>query len=238
MQVANSDISVAVPCVYYSDILSITLPRMLKHFPNITVLTSPDDGQTINLANDCGAAILVTDRWYKKGATFSKSSALNEWLFQVDHKGLEWRLTLDADIFLPQELPPLSHDRDLKGLYSVRRRMCTALEDWEMMREGTKKWKDFPIAIPVVKNGQVWGKRRTKNPAAICGYFQFWHYLKAMGKRYFPYSPNAACYDVDFALSFPEELRSFIEGVEVLHLGPQKVNWDGRCAPRWDVSFL
>lgn len=107
--------------------------------------------------------------------------------------------------------------------------------EWGLFARGKLAWTDFPTSVPPVKNGAVWGKRRTSNPAAICGYFQLWNYVRCRGKKYFPYSPSAACYDVDFALSFPEHLRMFLEDVEVLHLGPQRVNWDGRVSEAWGM---
>lgn len=234
MSITNEDISAVVPCVNYADILSITLPRMIMHFPNITILTSAHDKETIRLAAKHGVSTLISNRWHKNGASFSKSSAVNEWMFRINHNDCKWRLTLDADILFPEMIQNLTERLDDRGLYSVRRRMCDSPKELQMLRAGQKGWEDFPVHIPKVKNGTVWGgKRRTRNPVAICGYFQLWHSVHCAGKKYFPYSPNAAGYDVDFALSFPEHMRSFIEGIDVLHLGSPIANWDGRMTPSW-----
>ena len=98
---------------------------------------------------------------------------------------------------------------------------------------GFLNWDDFPLSVPPIKNGKVWGCLPTSNPAALCGYVHLWNLKHSIGMKRLPNSNNAARYDVGFALSFPETMRGFLENREVLHLGPEEANWNGRCSERW-----
>ena len=230
-------IEVIIPCLRYGDFLSITLPETKRWFTAITVLTAPEDDETIAIAQRAGVSLHLTSSWFKDGARLNKAAAINSCLDELHLEGTDsWVLLLDADIIVQNDLHEDVMTLDPKGLYSVKRRMCEGMEDWLDMCRGRCRVEDFPLYVPGVENGKVWKHRPTDNPAALCGYFQLWHITKSTGLKRMPASPNAADYDVEFAFSFPETARKFIDGQEVLHLGPRKTNWDGRISPRWDLS--
>ena len=230
-------IEVIITSVGYGDFLAITLPETKQWFESITVVTAPEDRNTIALAEREGVSTHITSVWHENGARFNKAAAINSVL---DHLALDgtdsWVLSLDADILLHADLRPDVADLDSQGLYSIKRRMCETEQEWRELVTGRRRVDELPLYVPAVVNGKVWKHRPTDNPAALCGYLQLWHATKAVGVKRLPASTNAAGYDVLFAFSFPDALRSFIEGREVLHLGPRKTNWDGRVSPWWNLS--
>jgi hypothetical protein len=224
----------AVPCVAYDDFLQITLPANRTKLPSITVLTAPWDLQTISIAREHSVKLMVTDSW-RRGGSFNKARALNEWLDRITLDAIPetWLLLLDADILIPPGKELLLDQLDPTGLYSARRRMCMDPSSFLDYSENRRTLQSFPLRIPPIRNGRAWGHFPTSNPAALSGYMQLWCPDGSDGLKRFPESQNAAGYDVTFALSFPEEKRYFLQDIDVLHLGPPKVNWNGRSSARW-----
>jgi hypothetical protein len=229
-------IETVVPCVGYDDFLGLTLPRNLELLESITVLTAPDDEHTAVIARNCGARLHITDAW-SQGGPFNKARALNEWMDSLSKVGPDvWILTLDADILLLSADRLARLDLDRRVLYGVHRRMCEDYSAWTDFAGGHRDILSYPRDVLPIRNGRVWGRRPTSNPAALSGYFQMWNSQHAAGARRFPERPSAAQYDVEFALSFSQNDRKFIEDYEVLHLGPSKTNWSGRRSPRWEYK--
>ena len=234
------DIRAVVPCVEYDDFLALTLPHTLALFPSLTVLTSPIDQATIALATRLGAQVYITDAWHI-GGPLNKASALNEWLDHSTHEPADpWFLVLDADIILPAAFFAHLDRLNLEGhlnrrtLYSARRRMCHDRSALEAFLDGKKPLQDFPFDTPLIIEGQVFGDIPVNNLAGLAGYLHLWSPQHAAGNPLFPVTGTAEGYDLQFALSFPEENRSYLDPLEVLHIGPTFVNWHGRRSPRWD----
>ncbi len=101
-------------CVEYSDFLQWTLPLNLEHFDTFVVVTSSRDKATQDIANECGAELVVSDAYLEGGATFNKGRMMNAGLRHLDGDG--WLLFTDADIIFPPnlraDLERLSLDRD------------------------------------------------------------------------------------------------------------------------------
>lgn len=226
-------IEVAIACVDYDDFLRLTLPVNARHQFNITVLTSPDDQATIRIARDCGVSLLVTTAW-SYGGPFNKARALNEWLggISIDRQN-RWHLVLDADVMLPPSATLRLEGLNAQGLYGARRRLCEDEAAWNEFAKHKRTIDSFPAEELPLKNGRVWGACPTSNVAGLCGYFQLWHPKHSLGARRFAQRPTAARYDLDFALSFPDETRALIPRYDVLHLGITKVDWAGRRSKRW-----
>lgn len=226
-------LQVGICCVEYDDFLGITLPHNVLYLPSVTVITAPWDHKTIAIAEQAGATVLATDAW-KVGGPFNKGRALNEWIRKVQQTSTEstWLLSLDADILLPSGGISLA-GLDPTCLYGVKRRMCPDQIAFRQYTEGTRSLLSFDCNIPKVRNGMVWGHRPTSNPAALQGYFQLWCPASASGAAWFDETGTAAGYDVQFGLSFPSNNRRYLESIEVLHLGLEKTNWEGRASTRW-----
>lgn len=231
-------LTIITTCVRYWDFLGLTLDSMLAMGDRVIVATSLQDRETIDLVEKSDAELFVTSAWTKDKAVFNKGAALQE---AIAYAAPEWLLLTDADTFLMP--PPPNHqpvDTLPKGyLYGAQRRMCNVEADWQRVAQD-HTWRMLPLqAFPPVrggskgKPGRVWGHRPTANPIALQGYFQLWHYptnpfeLKS--------SRTAAKYDVSLALNWPDDKRVVIPWpmYTVVHLGPSKVNWQGRNSPRW-----
>jgi hypothetical protein len=230
----GNEIQAVVACVNYDDFLRRTLPATLHRIPRVTVLTSPDDFATIDLAVSNGANFMTTDAW--KHGRFNKARALNDWLrtvLAIDPHS--WLLAMDADILLPPG-PPLSTERlDARALYGAKRRMCESEGAWSEYARGTLPFESFDLESIPIEQGMMWGYLPTSNPAGLVGYFQLWN-PGASHVRHFMESGTAADYDVTFGLSFPDESRRYFPGLEVLHLGTCRENWAGRKSARWSCA--
>jgi aminoglycoside phosphotransferase (APT) family kinase protein len=220
------NVPVGIVCHHYADFLRHTLPQTLRHFSNVTVITAEQDHDTISFVQGSGAKVFLSDVWFQEGAAFNKSAALNQWL---SLQPMTWALILDADIYLPDSFELNLTELNSQCLYSVPRRICEL--EWDWLCPASRR-PDYPLAIPPVRNGMVW-RRPTSQPAALSGYFHLWN-RGTTGKAFFPSSPNAAEYDVEFALQFPEQQRHYMPG-DVIHLGPVKQNWSGRVSPPWTL---
>jgi hypothetical protein len=205
-----------VVCVNYDDLLSITLPRNLRHLRECLVVTSPDDVRTQELVRTTpGARLHVTDAFSRHGATFNKGLALEEGFDVLGREG--WILIWDADILLPDRLPL---DRLKFGsLHGARRRM---LED-------PARWHP----------GFNWAEAKPAPDAGMIGFFQLFHAADPALENVRPW------YEVTFAHAgggdayFIEHWRRrratmTVFPLEVLHLGPKDSNWFGRATPRLD----
>jgi len=221
-----SSVPVGIVCVNYSDFLRHTLPQTLRRFSDVTIITAEQDQDTIRLAKSSGAKAFVSDLWFQEGAAFNKSAAINQWL---SLQPLAWTLILDADIYLPDAFQLNVSELNPQYLYSIPRRMCE--REWDWVCPASQR-PEYPLAIPPVRNGMVW-RRPTSQPAALSGYFHLWN-RGTTGREFFPASPTAALYDVEFALQFPEQQRVYLRG-DVIHLGPPKQNWSGRVSAPWTL---
>jgi len=90
-------------CVEYEDLLAITLPRALRHFQRVLVVTSHADAATGGVvAANPPAEIFRTSAFTRGGAAFNKGAAIEEGLDQLGRRG--WICLLDADIVLPEQI--------------------------------------------------------------------------------------------------------------------------------------
>jgi lantibiotic biosynthesis protein len=226
-------IEAVIPCVHYDDFLALTLPRNVRVLDSITVLTSWDDSSTAAIADGLGLKVLRTDAW--SAGSFNKGRALNAWLDALTPVAEEtWLLVLDADIVLPESMRTCLGALDATKLYGAPRRMCDSERAWQDFAAGRRDIRSFPLDMPPVWQGRIWNLP-TVNPAAIYGCFQLWNPARSRGGTRFVEAPTAAGYDVAFALSYADADRSFVPGLEILHLGECRVNWNGRCSSRWRV---
>jgi hypothetical protein len=228
-------IETVIPCVHYDDFLRLTLPRNMRQLDRVTVLTSPEDTASIEVATGCGAKVLTTDAWWQ--GRFNKGRALNEWLDSVSPaSGPDvWYLVMDADVVLPCRQPLGERVLDPRVLYGARRRMCDDQSGWHEFSSGARGLESFPLDFALVWHGRVWNLP-TVNPAALYGCLQLWNSAHGSGAKRFREFPTAAAYDVAFALSFGEDHRAFLPDFEVLHLGESRTNWGGRRSARWQAS--
>jgi hypothetical protein len=232
------EITVIIVSVNYADMLEQTLSQVAKLFTNVVVLTSHDDEATIKICHENSVRSIEMDIWKKDGATFNKSGAINLAMEQLNaESALEWVLLLDADIYFQDNFEIDISSLKPQSLYGVRRRMCVNEQDWDAFKAGDKCAEEFPLCNAVkVKDGWIWNEYYSSNPAAICGYFQLWNYKNNEWAQAVPQTKNAAKYDVLFAFQFGEAHRHNLPTSDVVHLGEDQVNWNGRVSSIWGSS--
>lgn len=193
-----------IVCVDYSDYLSSTLPYNRHHFEEIVVVTKPTDAETIAVAERNRATIHLTDCFHADGASFNKYRAIEEGLDIIGRDG--WTCLLDADIIWPK----LTFPYEPGCLYVPLRRM---MPDWS----GT---------IPEESAWPLWPIHDLRNHWS--GYSQIFHASDLGPGPWHPLDlPNCGTGDTIFQNKWPRELRRR-PNFEVLHIGPNRVNWSGR----------
>lgn len=102
----------AMVCVDYADILAITLPRNLKHFAKVLIVTTPRDTETLRLADAYQCVTYPTEAFYERGAKFNKWLALERALEMTGWNECNptrpddgWLCLMDADVIWPTRLP-------------------------------------------------------------------------------------------------------------------------------------
>lgn len=196
-------------CVEYDDILSITLPRNRSLFEDYVIVTSIEDTKTAELATQYDCRLLITDVFYENGAVFNKGAAMEQGFDLLGRE--DWICVLDADIVLPSQL---FWPSDTEKLYVPHRRISedmTICDDWSV----------FPVKHEVEFAGycQIFNARAPWLRDVTCWYSTNWK--------------HAGGCDSDFQSLFPPRFRSRLLW-EVLHLGPDHVNWCGRVTERLD----
>lgn len=209
---------VVIPSVDYADMLEATLPAWRRLLPaaTIVVVTAKHDRATIALTRSSGAALLVTDAWYRERARFNKARALDEAFDFAERPAGEICIAIDADVhpfgaFNPDAIGP-------GALYSVDRfyvdtpatlarlvaRPALVLEELDRMTAGRR------------------------GP----GYFQA---FRARPGLTFGSYPDAGYYDLEFHRHFTGV--EVLEGLHVGHLGRKSgKNWSGRTLPKWGAA--
>lgn len=204
-------------CVDYHDILNLTLPYNRSFYEDIMVVTSSADKRTIDVAQQHGAQVHITEAFYGRKAVFNKFAAIEEALDVMGRRG--WILLLDADVVIPKQRQPINL---VPGkLYTPHRRIVPTI----------------PTEIPIEKRWRRF--KRTMVNEEFAGYFQLFHADD-------PVLGASPWHDINFtwagsADSFFnarwKESSKVRPPFEVLHLGPPFVNWAGRVTPYIDGSL-
>lgn len=234
-QTGYPEVTVIIISVDYADMLANTLPQVKKFFKNAYVLTSLDDEATVKVCQENDCSYVKLNLWQAGGTTFNKSGAINLAMTQLNARfGLDWVLYLDGDIYLQDDFELDVASLKRQSLYSLERRMCETEEDWNDFKSGKKKAEDFPYSDSLkMENGWVWGRFFSSNPAGWIGYFHLWNYKDNEWARAMPQTKSAAYLDVHFASKFGEAHRHYLPTSEVIHLGEERQNWDGRVTEYW-----
>lgn len=225
--------------VDYSDLLAITLPCNRHHFSEVTVVTTPTDLKTHEIARQNDCRIYATDVFYRNGAVFGKWQALEEGLDFIGRK--DWLTLMDADILWPKII-------DLQGilqrgwLYTPLRRMWN---EWPNSAPVDRPLMAFqyvgdPLTGTYIPEECEWSKFPIhRNTAEWAGYSQIFHCEDpALGKA--PWHQvdwkHAGGADSMFQEKWPAH-KKVRPPFECLHLGPAGQNWYGRATPYADGSI-
>lgn len=215
-------------CVNFSDYLAETLPRNRFFFNRVTVVTSPEDVDTQQIAMSNGCRV-VKSTSYLDGGDFNKGKLINEGIAASSKRC--WLCHIDADCVLPTGLRPKIAELEPKlrkheCIVGLHRKLIESYADWLRYTSGNKS-----VAVPERDGFNRPVKRQGKNVVPV-GYFQLWH---TDSKQLYPEDcPSANTSDVGFGKKFRQ--RVFIDDY-VLHLSSEKhqrgTDWEGRTSKPW-----
>jgi hypothetical protein len=115
------NINGVIVCVDYADHLAHGLASWRHGLDSLVVVTVPRDRQTLTLCGDHGVAVHETDVFYRPGAVFNKSGAIDEAL--AAHPSHDWTLLIDADVAPPSDWRSIveAADPQCGTLYGAKR---------------------------------------------------------------------------------------------------------------------
>lgn len=205
-------------CVDFSDILAVTLPRNVRFFDTVLVVTTPEDKATQEVvAGVPGARCHCTSVFFDRGAVLNKGAAIEEGFDVLGRSG--WIVVMDADIVIPAW--PLLLTPGF--LYSPLRRMMERPPN-PLVIPPEEAWKQFPLH---------------PQQAEFAGFYQAFHGSDPVLQSR-PWYPtdwlHAGGCDSEFQAKWPKE-RKIRLPFEVLHIGPAGTNWLGRASPLLDGSI-
>lgn len=197
-------------CVNYSGLLRHTLPSWIAGLgvTECLVVTDLHDRKTVEVAEQNGAELHRTDRFYQAGAAFNKGGALAEAFASYSIlERHEWICLFDADI-MP---PPLWHwgleTLEPGCLYSASRWQADALSD--VPRHDLKQIQE--------------------GPDGLCGYFLLFHssdlHVPQPPEPVFTSWQHAGNYDTVFTTRWPTERYRYLP-LRMIHIGTER-NWWG-----------
>lgn len=202
-------------CVGYDDFLRLTIPRILTHVDKLLVVTAAHDTRTHELvAQYENAECFITDAFYREGASFNKGWAMEEGFDVLGRDG--WILILDADILLPETLPPW--DLQVGNIYTPPRRIMSDVDG--LIETPTVDPQTLPL----------------RHESGNFGYFQLFHATDptiAQLPWYETTWVHAGGADSVFEKRWSRDHKMRLP-FEVIHLGDPDQNWFGRVRPRLD----
>jgi hypothetical protein len=197
-------IDVVIVSVNYNDYLEITLPLNLKIFNNITIVTTKEDKNCIEICEKYNVNIVLTERLYENGAEFNKGKAINDGIESLEDP--DFILLLDSDIIVTEPIDIDSLQNNV--LYYCDRINLEKYEDYESFLSGNTKYN-------LESSGPI-------------GYFQLFDYKKYLKVGKYPIgSSDASWSDVKFSRYITKQSKLIHP---VLHLGQTGINWKGRVS--------
>uniref|UniRef100_A0A6M3IPT7 Putative glycosyltransferase n=1 Tax=viral metagenome TaxID=1070528 RepID=A0A6M3IPT7_9ZZZZ len=193
-------------CVEYADFLALSVERWLPGLASWTIVSTPGDRPTADIARAHGLRLHTTDVFYANGAAFNKGAAMEEARAAMPWE--DWILFLDADI-----VPGYGWAQQIDEyaprcgqLYSARRRECPD----PSMVDNLSLQKNMSDGIGV-------------------GYFQLFH-VDDPALEGDPLIEtdwvHAGCYDSSFMHRWPRRARQLLP-IRLVHVG-ERNNWFGR----------
>ena len=198
--------------VNYADFLAESLRANRGVFDAFYVVTTEADEETIGVAVDNHAGLLISEKVHANGAHFNKSGLLHDAQKYIHQKHPDaWIVILDADILLPplfrQSLQIEKLDKTL--IYGLERYQYHTKTDFLEQKNCFR----FEIDSDV----------------GCAGYFQMYF---DKSKYYESWSNTAEGGDFKFAESFVGRAAA-LEDKALIHLGIPVANWSGRKTARW-----
>lgn len=233
-------ITAVTVCVNYGDILTWTLPNLVRAFDKVLVLTTPRDEQTKAVCEYHNVEYLATEAFYENDAAFDKSRAINEGLRKLNVKDFgahDWLAHVDADIVIPPRAHELFRRIHLQNdcIYGIDRLLCIGFEKYikflqfpevQHERQIFVAAQSFPLGIRVA--------RQLDDGYVPIGFFQLWNPQGSDRRTYTEGLRSAGANDMRFALQWPRWKRHLIPEIVGIHLESEAKkmgsNWRGRTS--------
>lgn len=202
--IRNKKLDVVIVSVNYNDYLIISLSENIKHFDNITVVTSPEDKVCQNICKKLNVKCVVTDVMYENGAVFNKGKAINVGINSIDNPDII--LLLDADIIVEKAIN-ISQLSD-EVLYTAERYILPNYQSYMNYLINKNKFSK-------IEHDKGYG------------FFQLFSMNNSVIQKenVFPDTFTDASYS---DLVFRDKFDLKINLTSVLHLGESFLNWKGR----------
>lgn len=200
-----SKLSGVVVSVNYGDRLAKTLPGNIKHFDQFVVVTTSADTLTQEVAKDCGATLVISERCYDDDHAFNKGRMQNDGLAAL--KDPDWIIFTDADIALNPATRDLifGHSFNPGCLHFTQRRDSVLVENQnpDANREPNGYFQLFNPRAKAI---------RSRWPKIMCEEFC-----------------SAGSVDTWFWQQWPRDKIVFVPGLGVEHLASTSIglNWNG-----------
>ncbi len=230
---------VVMPSLHYGDFAAVTLPAWRQWVPeaDITLVTAPDDADSIAAAAAAGVRCHVTRAWTADGAVLNKGLALDEAFgfapgFTTPPADDTCCLSIDADVY-PCGAVPSDATIARDTLYGCARYHCASPAALAQYCAGETGRADLALIPPRVRGESDPQQLAHMSPVEAgqraLGFFQLFRWAPGVA---FGSSRSAGKYDLDFRRHF--RARVGLEAVYVLHLGGlDRRNWRGRVLPAW-----
>ncbi len=234
-------------CVGYSDFLAETAKQNRMHFDRWTIVTTPDDRETIELCRRRNLEVVTTEEFHRAedARPFNKGRGIARGLNFISDDA--WALHLDADVVLPRltrQMLEVAH-LDPTCIHGVDRIELHSWEEWQALL--ASGYLDDQHGYHLCMNpyrAKPFGTRVIKGHAGYTpiGFFQLWHNGEGVHrgwrhKDYPDFNSDAAHSDVKFALQWDRRKRVLIPEIVAVHLESARVgmgsNWKGRTTPRF-----
>lgn len=230
-------ISGLIVCVNYADMLKLTIENSIKILNTLTVVTTPEDKETIDLCKKYNVNVLEYGCCFcendKKivddpNKLFHLSKMINQGLmYIIEHYPNDWILYVNSDILLNPSLANVNLDNfDENVLYgSWRHVIPTKAEYDEIYNNGDINFGECYARFPNIDGDGSVG----------FGFFQLFKKRVFYDQTYKfngGISYDASYSDLLFVKKFSRVER--IDSYTVLHLGKPGVNWFGRISERWE----
>ena len=214
--IAKKKIDVIITSVDYNDFLILSLENNTKYFENITVVTSNDDIICQNICKSYGVKCITTDAFYEDDFVFNKGKAINIGIESIVNP--EFILLLDADIIVTNKFD-LSN-LELDTLYTSDRWICYNHFQYEKWEKGETPVNNLP-------------KYERDNGY---GFFQLFNFNNSLDVKWYPSElENSSHPDLKFSSYFSKKQTI---GVDIIHLGDVKKNWNGRKSEKFITDNL
>lgn len=222
-------IEAVLVCVNYGDVLQHTLPINVNYFDAISVVTHPDDTETISICErfDNVRCVQTTRMHENNKDRFNKGKALNEGIKALSKT--DWLVITDADMVFPKQTREVLEKRltDVEGVYGTTRYMCHTYDSWLKYQKSS--------GDPLVE----WPHQCRRINIGV-GFFQAANFNgKIMqdkcGEWYSEGWGHCGRSDRIFWRSWPDDQRHKIKDTFGIHLGDDsfQANWYGRTTDRF-----